>query len=103
MKHHRQFAQQSRGVRVNSNKNVGPVDLSSSAWSNQLLRRDGGSGMRAVFLGDHAGKRGSTGTGVFLPQRFNHSTSPVTAETRKKPSKFLHISIPKCQFFLFVY
>ncbi|VVB05607.1 unnamed protein product [Arabis nemorensis] len=68
-------------------KNGGHVDLSSLAWSNQLPRRDiGGSSMRAVFLGDRTGKSGSTGTGVFLPQRFNNITSPVTAETRKKPT-----------------
>uniref|UniRef100_A0A1J3CZZ9 TIP41-like protein n=1 Tax=Noccaea caerulescens TaxID=107243 RepID=A0A1J3CZZ9_NOCCA len=81
MKHHRQLLQ-SR-CKITSNKNGGgPVGLSPSAWSNQLPRRDG-SGMRAVFLGDHAGKRGSTGTGVFLPRSVNH-TSSATAETLKK-------------------
>ncbi|CAH2064187.1 unnamed protein product [Thlaspi arvense] len=78
MKHHRQLMQS----RANSNKNGGSVDLSSSAWSHHPQRRDG-SVMRAVFLGDHTGKRGSTGTGVFLPRRVNH-TPPATAETREK-------------------
>ncbi|KAL1195889.1 hypothetical protein V5N11_027747 [Cardamine amara subsp. amara] len=72
MKHHRQLVQQSRELRANSNKNVGSVNLSSSAWSNQLPRREV---MRAVFLGDHTGKRGSTGTGVFLPRCVNHASS----------------------------
>lgn len=92
MKHHRQLVHQSRGVIVNGNKNVGPVDLSSSAWSNQLPRREV---MRAVFIGDRTGKRGSTGTGVFLPRSVNHTSR---TETREKPSKFRKSSIPKCQF-----
>ncbi|KAF8117345.1 hypothetical protein N665_0011s0067 [Sinapis alba] len=80
MKHHRQLAQQ----RVNNHtKSTVHVDLSPSAWP-PPLRRDG-SGMRAVFLGDRTGKRGSTGTGVFLPRRVDQ-TSPVTGETRKKPT-----------------
>ncbi|ESQ45083.1 hypothetical protein EUTSA_v10010478mg [Eutrema salsugineum] len=80
MRNHRQMVQQSRGLRVDNNKSVAPVELSSSAWSNQPPRRDG-SGMRAVFLG----KSGSTGTGVFLPRRVNRS-SPVTAKTHEKPT-----------------
>ncbi|CAL9246455.1 unnamed protein product [Arabidopsis halleri] len=80
MKHHRQLVHQSRGVIVNGNKNVGPVNLSSSAWSNQLPRREV---MRAVFIGDHTGKRGSTGTGVFLPRSVNHTSR---TETREKPT-----------------
>ncbi|CAA7046210.1 unnamed protein product [Microthlaspi erraticum] len=81
MKHHRQLLQ-SR-CKIISNKNGGgPVGLSPSAWANQLPRRDG-SGMRAVFLGGHAGKRGSTGTGVFLPRSVNH-TSPATSEKLNK-------------------
>ncbi|AEE79173.1 unnamed protein product [Arabidopsis thaliana] len=80
MKHRRQLVRQNRGVRVNGNKNVGPVDLSSSAWSNQFPRRDV---MRAVFIGDHTGKRGSTGTGVFLPRSVNHTSR---TETREKPT-----------------
>ncbi|CAH8311094.1 unnamed protein product [Eruca vesicaria subsp. sativa] len=71
MKHHRQLAQQ----RVNNNhiKGSGHVDLAPSAWPQR----------RSVFLGDRTGKRGSTGTGVFLPRSVNQ-TSPVTAETRQK-------------------
>ncbi|KAL0714358.1 hypothetical protein Bca4012_021337 [Brassica carinata] len=74
--------QQSRGLKANSKKIAGHVDLSRSAWSNQPQSRDG-SGMRAVFLGGgRTGKPRSTGTGVFLPRSVNH-----TLETREKPSK----------------
>ncbi|CAF2267727.1 hypothetical protein YC2023_044710 [Brassica napus] len=74
MKYHRQLAQQ----RVNNHSHV---DLSPSAWCTQPQRRDV-SRMRAdYFLGDRTGIRGSTGTGVFLPR------SPVTAQTRKKPTR----------------
>ncbi|CAN8254608.1 unnamed protein product [Cochlearia groenlandica] len=83
MKHRRQMLQQSRAGMFVSNKNGGSVDLSPSAWSNQTMNR-GGSGMRAVFLGNYAGKRGSTGTGVFLPRRVNHHHA--TVETRTKPT-----------------
>ncbi|KFK34647.1 hypothetical protein AALP_AA5G172900 [Arabis alpina] len=78
LRHHRLLVQQSRA----GLKNGGHVNLSSPAWSYQVPRREiGGSAMRAVFIGDHAGKRGSTGTGVFLPQ-------PNTSRTytRKKPT-----------------
>ncbi|KAL0772857.1 hypothetical protein Bca101_038008 [Brassica carinata] len=72
MKYNRQLAQQ----RVNNHiKSSGHMDLSPSAWCTQPQRR-------AVSLGDRTGKRGSTGTGVFLPR------SPVTAQTRKKPKMF---------------
>lgn len=40
----------------------------------------GGSGMRAVFLDGSGAKRGSSGTGVFLPRRVGNP-----AELRKKP------------------
>lgn len=77
--HHRQLAQQ----RVNSHiKSTARVGLSPSAWPQR----------RAVFLGDRTGKRGSTGTGVFLPRRVDQ-TSPVTAEAHKKPSKFYRLLI----------
>ncbi|CAN7014964.1 unnamed protein product [Brassica oleracea var. botrytis] len=70
MKYNRQLEQQ----RVNNHiKSSGHMDLSPSAWCTQPQRR-------AVSLGDRTGKRGSTGTGVFLPR------SPVTAQTRKKPT-----------------
>ncbi|KAF8093735.1 hypothetical protein N665_0379s0025 [Sinapis alba] len=84
MKHHRHLVQQSRGLIVNNNKIAGHADLSPSAWSSQPLRRDDSS-RRAVFLGNHNGKRGSTGTGVFLPRRVNY-TFPATAESRKNPN-----------------
>ncbi|CAN6897791.1 unnamed protein product [Brassica oleracea] len=74
--------QQRRGLKANNNKTAGHVNFSPSAWSNQPHRRDG-SRMRAVFLGDRTGKPRSTGTGVFLPRRVNH-TSHADAETREK-------------------
>ncbi|XP_019102343.1 PREDICTED: uncharacterized protein LOC104791671 isoform X2 [Camelina sativa] len=92
--HHRPLVHQSRGVRLNNNgnKNVGgPVDLSSSAWSNyQLPRRDV---MRAVFIGDQTGKRGSTGTGVFLPRSVDHSSSR-RAETRDDKPTLSTVLVP---------
>lgn len=71
-----------RGLKANNSNKI--VTQSPSVWSNQQPQRSDGSGMRAVFLGggDRTGKRRSTGTGVFLPRRVNH-TSP---ETREKPS-----------------
>ena len=77
-----QQQQQRRGLKANNNKTAGHVDLSPAAWSTQPQRRDG-SAMRAVFLGDRTGKPRSTGTGVFLPRRVNHTD----AESREKPSK----------------
>ncbi|CAN7051888.1 unnamed protein product [Brassica rapa subsp. trilocularis] len=78
MKYHRQLMQQqSRGLGANNNSNnkiAGSVDLSPSAWSNQPQRGD-------VPVGNRTGKRGSTGTGVFLPRCVNHSTGAV----RQKP------------------
>lgn len=76
-----QQQQQRRGLKANNNKIAGHVDLSPSAWPNQPQRRDG-SAMRAVFLGDRTGKPRSTGTGVFLPRRVNHTD----AEFREKPT-----------------
>ncbi|EOA24242.1 hypothetical protein CARUB_v10017474mg [Capsella rubella] len=88
--HHRQLVHQSRGVILNNgSKNVGPVDLSSSAWSNQLPRRDV---MRAVFIGDHTRKRGSTGTGVFLPRSVNHTSS--RAEIRDEKPTLSTVLVP---------
>ncbi|XP_056862871.1 uncharacterized protein LOC130510509 isoform X2 [Raphanus sativus] len=77
MKEHRRYlAQQSVDSRTKSTTPV-HVDLSpSAAWP----QRRGVSGMRAVSLG---GDR--TGTGVFLPRSVDR-TSPVTAQTRNKPS-----------------
>ncbi|CAH8328759.1 unnamed protein product [Eruca vesicaria subsp. sativa] len=75
IKHHRHLVQHSKGLGVNHNEIDGSVELSPSAWSNRPQILDG-SGMRADFLG----KRGSTGTGVFLPRL----VTPATVETRKK-------------------
>lgn len=79
MKEHRRYlAHQSVNSRTKSTTS-GHVDLSpSAAWP----QRRGVSGMRAISLG---GDR--TGTGVFLPRSVDR-TSPVTAQTRNKPSKF---------------
>ena len=93
MKHHRQLMQQSRGLAANNNNNnkiAGSVDFSPSAWSNQPQRGD-------VFLGNRTGKRGSTGTGVFLPRCVNHAT----AEVREKPGKFRRLQFLTVNFFLF--
>lgn len=65
--------------------NGGPVGLSSSAWPplNQAKQQQFGSGMRAVFLENPAGKRECAGTGVFLPRRVDNP-----AESRRKPGRF---------------
>lgn len=95
MKHHRQLMQQSRGLGANNNNNnnkiAGSVDLSPSAWSNQPQRGD-------VFLGNRTGKRGSTGTGVFLPRCVNHAT----AEVREKPGKLRRLQFLTVNFFCFL-
>ncbi|KAF8397408.1 hypothetical protein HHK36_016324 [Tetracentron sinense] len=57
-----------------------PVALSSTAWSPQQ-HHQGGSGMRAVFLGGSGSKKQSCGTGVFLPRRVGNPSEP-----RKKPA-----------------
>ncbi|KAL0724919.1 hypothetical protein Bca4012_039518 [Brassica carinata] len=80
MKRHRQLVQQSRGLGANDNNKIaGSVDSSPSAWSNQH-----------VFLGDRSVKRGSTGTGVFLPRRLNHAT----AKAREKPPMRTTVLVP---------
>lgn len=58
---------------------VRSLGLSPSAWPPLQQHHQGGSGMRAVFLGNPGGKRECAGTGVFLPRRV------TTVETRKKP------------------
>ncbi|OMO66447.1 hypothetical protein CCACVL1_21133 [Corchorus capsularis] len=76
---------QNRGRNGNSNSNNRPsLGLSPSAWpplqqQQQQTQSQNGSGMRAVFLGNPAGKRECAGTGVFLPRRVGAPT-----ETRKK-------------------
>lgn len=59
-----------------------PLGLSPSAWPplQQAQSQQNGSGMRAVFLGNQAGKRECAGTGVFLPRQVGAQT-----ETRRKP------------------
>jgi len=92
-----QQPQQTHPVVQNRGRNLtsvsrGPLGLSASAWpplrnsaqpqpqpqqhSNSL----GGSGMRAVFLGNPGGKKECAGTGVFLPRQIGART-----ESRKKP------------------
>lgn len=64
-----------------------PVGLSSSAWpplQQVKQQQQFGSGMRAVFLENPAGKRECAGTGVFLPRRVDNP-----AESRRKPGKLL--------------
>ncbi|OMO97344.1 hypothetical protein COLO4_14683 [Corchorus olitorius] len=75
---------QNRGRNGNSNSNRPSLGLSPSAWpplqqQQQQTQSQNGSGMRAVFLGNPAGKRECAGTGVFLPRRVGAPT-----ETRKK-------------------
>ncbi|KAJ8899733.1 hypothetical protein K2173_019432 [Erythroxylum novogranatense] len=59
-----------------------PMSLSANAWPTLQQQQQGGSCMRAVFLGNNGGKRESTGTGVFLPRRVGTQTE----STRKKTS-----------------
>ncbi|KAJ6837991.1 uncharacterized protein M6B38_322120 [Iris pallida] len=63
------------------------MDLSQSAWPalqkprQQQQQTVPGSGMRAVFINGSGARRGSAGTGVFLPR---HAGSRI--EPKKKPS-----------------
>lgn len=59
------------------------VGMSSSPWPvpSSQPQLQSGSGMRAVFLDGSGSKKGSSGTGVFLPRRVGN---PV--ELRKKPA-----------------
>ncbi|XP_038702528.1 uncharacterized protein LOC119999085 isoform X1 [Tripterygium wilfordii] len=72
-------------VRNESRSTSRPLDLSPSAWPplQQALQqpRQGGSDMRAVFLGSTGTKRECAGTGVFLPRQ-----TGIRPETRKKPA-----------------
>ncbi|XP_059667879.1 uncharacterized protein LOC132313214 isoform X2 [Cornus florida] len=76
--------------RAPRNGSARPLGLSSSAWptlqqsqqqQHPQPQAQPGSGMRAVFLGNHGAKRECAGTGVFLPRRIGTPT-----ETRKKPA-----------------
>ncbi|KAJ6362945.1 hypothetical protein OIU78_003187 [Salix suchowensis] len=90
-----QQPQQNQSVAQNRGRNVtsvsrGPLGLSASAWpplrnstqqqQQQQSNSQGGSGMRAVFLGNPGIKRECAGTGVFLPRQLGART-----ESRKKP------------------
>lgn len=62
---------------------VGPFHLSPPTWPPHMLQ-NGGSGMRALFLGGSNSRNGSCGgTGVFLP---GSTVSP--SESRKKTGTF---------------
>ncbi|KAK4790913.1 hypothetical protein SAY86_031326 [Trapa natans] len=52
----------------------------SRQWNHQRSHRVSGAGMQAIFLGGHASRSQSTGTGVFLPRGACNST-----ESRKQP------------------
>ncbi|CAA3003168.1 uncharacterized protein LOC111366238 isoform X1 [Olea europaea var. sylvestris] len=76
------YQQMVQSVRKNGERSQG---LSVAAWptlpkSQQKRELQPGSGMRAVFLGDRGTKKERSGTGVFLPRRFEPATG-----TRKKP------------------
>ncbi|KAH8506054.1 hypothetical protein H0E87_013043 [Populus deltoides] len=88
-----QQPQQTQPVVQNRGRNVtsvsrGPLGLSASAWpplrnsaqQQHHSNSQGGSGMRAVFLGNPGGKKECAGTGVFLPRPIGART-----ESRKKP------------------
>lgn len=71
----------------NNNNNARPVNLSSPAWpplQQQKPQQQFGSGMRAVFLENPAGKRECAGTGVFLPRRVNNNNH---TDSRRKSGK----------------
>ncbi|XP_010529787.1 PREDICTED: uncharacterized protein LOC104806538 [Tarenaya hassleriana] len=82
MMKHRQVMQ-NRG-RINGANNGRSVGLYPSAWPNlqHVQNPRDGSAMQAVFLGNPTGKRGSTGTGVFLPRRI--TPTPSATVNRKK-------------------
>ena len=69
------------------------VGMSSPPWTvpSSQPQLQGGSGMRAVFLDGSGSKKGSSGTGVFLPRRVGN---PV--DLRKKPGWWfsLHSCLP---------
>ncbi|XP_075486388.1 uncharacterized protein LOC142525994 isoform X2 [Primulina tabacum] len=66
--------------------------LSAAAWptlqqSHQQPPLVPRSGMRSVYLGENGAEKERTGTGVFLPRRYE-TTTPL--ETRKKPERVFH-------------
>ncbi|KAK8491078.1 hypothetical protein V6N13_122019 [Hibiscus sabdariffa] len=71
-----------------------PLGLPQSSWPPLQLQPQQkqpqthpGSGMRAVFLTRSGGsvKRECAGTGVFIPRRYDTTTSTTSPEPRKKP------------------
>lgn len=95
------YQQMVQSVRKNGERSQG---LSVAAWptlpkSQQKRELQPGSGMRAVFLGDRGTKKERSGTGVFLPRRFEPATG-----TRKKPgllSRPLKINFIMCKSLVF--
>ena len=103
--HHQQqhyHAVQNKGR--NSNRPLGLSPSGCPPLQHQQSHPQNGSGMRAVFLGNPAGKRECAGTGVFLPRRIG------TPEPRKKPGPKLlscglkcipSVDVPKSDFLLY--
>jgi hypothetical protein len=101
--HQTQPVVQNRGRNITS-VGRGPLGLSASAWPplqnitqqqqhlQQQNNNHGGSGMRAVFLGNPGGKKECAGTGVFLPRQIGTRT-----ESRKKQG-LLSLSFAFCSF-----
>ncbi|KAL5709368.1 hypothetical protein ACHQM5_020067 [Ranunculus cassubicifolius] len=59
-----------RSAGLVNGRSTRPLGLPPSAWPPlQQQQQQQQNGMRAVFLGGHATRRESTGTGVFLPRR----------------------------------
>ncbi|XP_075490134.1 uncharacterized protein LOC142528822 [Primulina tabacum] len=86
-------AQEKLGNQFQYGRNVGERrnGLSAAAWptlqqSNQQPPLVPRSGMRAVYSGENGATRERSGTGVFLPRRYD--TTPP--ETRKKPERGVH-------------
>lgn len=77
------------------NRSSRPLDLSLSAWpplqAPQPQPQQGGSGMRAVFLGTQGSRKECAGTGVFLPRRVGNPP-----EMRKKSGWFSLLEILDC-------
>ncbi|XP_065853580.1 uncharacterized protein [Euphorbia lathyris] len=84
--------QQAQPVLQARGRNTGrPLGLSPSVWPpiQQAQHRQGGSGMRAVFLGNRGAKRECAGTGVFLPRQIGTPT-----ESRKKTACSTTVLLP---------
>ncbi|XP_073152817.1 uncharacterized protein [Henckelia pumila] len=82
------LGQEKLGNQFHSGRNAGESRnrLSAAAWptlqqSHQQPPLVPRSGMRAIYHGDNGAKKERTGTGVFLPRRYD----TIPPETRKKP------------------